>query len=159
MRTGGGADEPGAQTAYGLPLSCGENEPHGSGAACASACAKHGAGDRPDRPGTECRQCSTTAGIIDASADSCGPCFECSATDWLIRQNRSCGTNARPSVDAPDCACGRSPECSSGTCSCDARDLSNFDTSVSVWHAGVRIQDDCTAWAEFQTGRSHGTAV
>jgi hypothetical protein len=185
MRTGGGSDEPGVQTAHSPPLSCGGSEPHGSCARSDLSPAKRGAGDRPDRPATEYRQCATTAGVVAASTGTCGPCFECSATHWLIRQDRSCGTHARPFVHSPGSARRRDACCSCGTCSCHAWDLSafrtcscpawdpsdfptcscntrhfsDFRTSGSVWHAGFRVQDDCTAWTQLQTRCRHGTAA
>lgn len=84
MRTGGGADESGLQTAHSAPFFCGGTKPHGYRADSASASAKHGAGDRPDRAATECRHCSATAGVLDARTAGGAPCFEWSATDWLI---------------------------------------------------------------------------
>lgn len=185
MRTGGGADESGVQTSHSPRFFCVGTEPHGSRADSDCTCAQHGAGDRPDRPATDCRQCATAAGIVDASTDASGPRFECSATHWLIRQNRSCGAHARPFVHSPGSARRRDADYSCGTCSCHARDLSDFRTcscpawdpsdfptcscntrlfsdfrtSFSVWHAGFRVQDDGTAWTQLQTRRSHGTAA
>lgn len=172
MRPGGGADEPGLQTAHSPSFSCGGTEPHGSRADSARACAQHGAGDRPDRHATQCRQRSTAAGVFDARTDPCGPCFECSAPHWLIRQDRSCSADARTFVRSQDAFHRCSARGSSSTCSCPAWDPSDFPTcsyhtrhfcdfraSVSVWHAGCRIQDECTTWTQLQARCRHGTAA
>ncbi len=160
MRTGGGADESGVQTAYSFPFFCGGTEPHGSRADSERTPVKRGAGDRSDRPASECLHGPPTARVVHASTDSCGPRFECPTPHWLIRKDGSYGTHARPCVRSSGSADSCSAGCSGGTCACSAGDYSpEFRTSVRVWHAGFRVQDDGTAWTQRQTRCCHGAAA